>query len=122
MHCHSAVIDLSLLWEDAGVEVEILDEGEYWPGPDTRVLRERVGFLNRITAGLAGALKDAANESGGPPVASAIFEHPDFERLEAEAAEAHADQVRQSREAIEKTQLNKQARSPGTALPRSRRV
>jgi hypothetical protein len=87
LRCHRAVVDLSLLWEPMGVEVQITDEGDYWPGRNVRALRERLGVYDRAVAGLAGALKDAADEAGGPAVQATIFEHPQFERLEAEGAD-----------------------------------
>ena len=89
VRCHAAVIDLILLWKKAGATVTISDEGEYWPGRDPRTLLERAEALNRFTAALAGAAKDASDAAGGPPVQSPIFEHPRFEHLEAEGAARH---------------------------------
>ena len=69
----------------------IPDEGEYWPGRDPRLLLERTESLNRFTAALAGATKDASEAAGGPPVQSPIFAHPRFEHLEAEGVAQHGD-------------------------------
>lgn len=90
LRCHAAVIDLILLWRKAGATVTISDEGEYWPGRDPRTLLRRTEALDQFTAALAGAAKDASDAQGGPPVLSPIFEHPRFERLEAEGAAKHS--------------------------------
>jgi len=64
---------------------------------------------NRMMAGFAGALKDSldegASDGGGSaggcvPLQAAIFEHPDFERLEAES-QSDGDDAK-IREAIRK--------------------
>ena len=56
--------------------------------------------MNGIVAGLAGALKDAAEDDGGPPVQSPIFAHPQFERLEAEGVERVGEHVAQAIKAV----------------------
>lgn len=84
--CHLAVVDLALAGGSLGLEVRIEDEGGYWPGRNEVALRATVERMNRLVAGLAGALKDSEDDSGnGPSVESPVFLHPDFERLEAEA-------------------------------------
>jgi hypothetical protein len=88
LRCHRAVIDLALLWATGGVAVTIEDEGLYWPGRDEWVLRIHLDSYNQAVAGLAGALKDAADLAGGPPVEAPILAHPQFERLEAEGVKA----------------------------------
>jgi hypothetical protein len=85
--CHAAVIDLLAAGRRMGLEVEINDEGEYWPGRNLRVLRQNLDEMNGLVAGTAGALKDFYSDSGKPQVESPIFAHRDFERLEAEGAE-----------------------------------
>jgi hypothetical protein len=87
LKCHRAVIDLALIWQRIGCEVIIDDEGDYWPTQNRAALFRHCEFLNAAIAGAAGALKDLADESGGPPVQSPIFAHPQFERIEAEGAE-----------------------------------
>ncbi len=89
LRCHRAVIGLILLWRQAGVDVEITDEGEYWPRRNAAALIRRTEALNQFVAALAGATKDAAEADGGPPVRSPIFAHPRFEHLEAEGARKH---------------------------------
>lgn len=95
LHCHRAVIDLLLVWQRLGCTVKITDEGDYWPGRDEQKLRAAVGRMDRLMAGLAGALKDAADERGGK-IEAPIFAHPHFERLEAEAVAAHGDRLQQA--------------------------
>lgn len=85
--CHLALVDLAVAGQALGVDVRIEDEGGYWPGHDETFLRANLERLNRLTAGLAGALKDATDVEN-PRIASVqapIFGHPHFERLEAEA-------------------------------------
>ncbi len=91
VRCHAAVIDLILLWKKAGVQITISDEAEYWPSRDPRLLLERTETINRFTAALAGATKDASEAAGSPPVRSPIFAHPRFEHLEAEGVAQHGD-------------------------------
>lgn len=84
--CHLAAVDLALAGQSLGLDVRIEDEGGYWPGRNEVALRAAVERLNRLVAGLAGALKDVEDASGrAPSVESPVFEHPAFERLEAEA-------------------------------------
>ncbi|MEY2880678.1 MAG: hypothetical protein RLZZ15_3058 [Verrucomicrobiota bacterium] len=93
LKCHRAVIDLALIWERLGCEVTIDDEGDYWPTRDRAALFRHCDFLNAAIAGAAGALKDLAEEKGGPPVRAPIFAHPRFERLEAEGAIRHGEKI-----------------------------
>ena len=85
--CHLAVVDLALAGQSIGMDVHIEDEGGYWPARHEAILRASLERLNRLTAGLAGALKDAADAGDGcvASVQAPILAHPDFERLEAEA-------------------------------------
>ena len=82
--CHTAAVDLLLAARPLGLRVKLTDEGGYWPHRRLPLLRERLDRLNGIVAALAGGLKDAGDETGGPAVQSPIFAHPHFERLEAE--------------------------------------
>jgi hypothetical protein len=91
--CHRTAIELLNLWRTVGVNVEIKDEGGYWPGRSEKVLRERVGEMNGIVAAMSGALKDAAE---GLTVESPIFDHPNFERLEHEGQQRHGAKVRKA--------------------------
>ena len=62
----------------------VRDEAGYFESRDTTELLQRVAEMNRIVARFAGAFSDAFAEAGGDTkqVQGAIFEHPDFERLE----------------------------------------
>lgn len=90
LRTHTAAIDLLLALRPLGLRVTLLDEGGYWPGRDTVALRAQLDRLNGAIAGLAGALKDATDDTRTAPVRSPIFAHPEFERLEAAGASAHA--------------------------------
>lgn len=92
--CHVAAVDLLVAVSDLGVEVEINDEGGYWPSRDESELRRSVDRMNGIVAAFAGALKDVTDETGGAPVQSPIFAHPQFERLEAEGIARDGEHVR----------------------------
>jgi hypothetical protein len=98
--CHLAVIAALGIWRKLGARVKISDEGEYWPRRSERTLRRELDQMNGIIAGLAGALKDAADDDGGPPVQSPIFAHPQFERLEAKGAEGAGAQVAAALKAV----------------------
>ena len=65
---------------------EVHDETGYWESRDADALVERVNDMNRIVARVAGAITDAVRRAGGDSrqLQGAIFEHPDFERLETE--------------------------------------
>ena len=97
--CHRLVIDALLIWQRLGVEVPITDEADYWPGRNETALRANLNQMNRIVAGLGGALKDAVDE-GGPTIQSPIFAHPQFERLEAEGMTAHGPAIQKTVHAI----------------------
>lgn len=92
LRCHRAVIDLLRSWERLGLEVEISDEGNYWPNRDKDGLLAEVRQMNAAVAALAGAVKDAT-DGAGAPVQAPIFGHAAFERLEAEGAARHCSQI-----------------------------
>lgn len=102
LNCHQAVIELALLWEETGATVRITDEGDYWPGRNEAALRQNLDRLNRLVAAFAGALKDAADE-GGLSVESPIFQHGQFELLEAQGLDHYATQIGQAVSAVRKT-------------------
>lgn len=92
--CHVAAVELLAGLSAHGVEVEINDEGGYWPGLDDAELRRNVDRMNGIVAAFAGAMKDATDGETGAPVQSPIFAHPQFERLEAEGMAREGRMVR----------------------------
>lgn len=97
--CHLLALDLLSIWRRLGVSVEVLDEGDYWPGRDEPALRASLERMNRVVAGLAGAFKDA-NAEHAPPVQSPIFAHPRFEHLEAEGMASDGPAIRQALAAL----------------------
>ena len=94
--CHTAAVDLLASLRNLGLQVELSDEGGYWPGRDEKELRRSVDQMNGIVAAFAGALKDATDESSGTPLQAPILAHPNFERIEAEGAARHAATVSQA--------------------------
>jgi hypothetical protein len=89
LRCHGSLVALLDAAVELGFEVEVHDETSYWESRDARALTESVAEMNRIVAGFAGAFTDAVREAGvdSRQVRGAIFEHPDFERLETDARE-----------------------------------
>jgi hypothetical protein len=92
--CHTAAVDLLRAASPLGLRVKLNDESGYWPHRRLPLLRERLDQMNGIVAALAGAVKDATDEAGAPPVQSPIFAHPQFEHLEASGLAAQPAQVR----------------------------
>lgn len=86
LRCHGSLVALLDAAVELGFEVEVHDEAGYWESRDAQQLIESVAAMNRIVAGFAGALTDAVREAGADSrrISGAIFEHPDFERLETE--------------------------------------
>lgn len=112
LRCHRAVIDLLRSWQRLGLDVEISDEGNYWPGRNTTALLAEVRHMNSAVAALAGAVKDATGESP-VPVQAPIFRHTAFERLEAEGATQHAARLAQALRAVaESTAAKPMLRKP----------
>ena len=84
VRCHRMIASTLDFWQQLGATVEVSDEGEYWETRSEAKLRAIVGRYNGLVAALAGAVKDAAGETGdGQVVESPIFARKDFERLEA---------------------------------------
>jgi hypothetical protein len=82
--CHGSLVELLDAAAVLGFDVVVRDETGYWESRDPRQLVEAVAKMNRIVARLAGKLTDAMRDAGtdSRQVKGAIFEHPDFERLE----------------------------------------
>ena len=87
LRCHGSLVTLLDTARMIGFGVEVRDETGYWESRDSQVLIESVTEMNRIVAGFAGAFNDAVRDAGGDSaqIGGAIFEHPDFERLETDA-------------------------------------
>lgn len=84
LRCHGSVIALLDAAMELGFDVSVHDETGYWESRDSAQLLARVAEMNRLIARFAGAFVDKAREAGADSrqVEGAIFEHPDFERLE----------------------------------------
>ena len=83
--CHKRIISLLDFWRKLGVAVEVSDEGGYWETRSEHQLRTVLQQYDGLVAAFAGAMKDAAHDSGqAHTVESPIFARKDFERLEAE--------------------------------------
>jgi hypothetical protein len=88
--CHTTVVDLLAGLRRLGLDVEIKDEGDYWPGRSLESLRRNLDEMNGLVAAAADALKDLDEARfGQSTVRSPIFAHGQFERLEAAGAERH---------------------------------
>jgi hypothetical protein len=95
---------------DLGIRVRITDEGGWWPKRSDAALRRALEENNQVGAAIGGALKDQSGD-GEPRIASPIFAHPDFERLEAEGIAGHSTAVKIAAREIAK--LRSQPRSDG---------
>jgi hypothetical protein len=80
--CHTTVVNLLRSAVDLDIRVRIIDEGNWWPHRSESALRRALEKNNQLVAALGGVLKDQSSDDE-PRVASPIFAHPDFERLEA---------------------------------------
>jgi hypothetical protein len=82
VHCHTTLVALLEEAIRLGFDVTVRDETHYWETRDTNVLVAEVREMNRIVARVAGAMHDAVGD--GARTEGAIFDHPEFERLESE--------------------------------------
>lgn len=98
--CHRRVVSMLDLWRDFGVDVKVLDEGEFWETRSVERLRERLATYDRLVAGMAGALKDSLGK-GPKGVQAEIFNDTRFERLEAEGRAEFAAKIEEARRIIE---------------------
>ena len=98
--CHCAVVHLLAACQVPELDVEISDEGDYWPPRSVSKLRENLDRLNGLVAATAGALKDLLDKPGA--IKSPIFEHKNFERLEAQGAPHVVEAVEALRAALRK--------------------
>ena len=77
LDCHLRLVDMMEYAMQCGIDVFVVDEGQYWETRDREVLLAELDKSNRLIAGLAGRLYDSPLS-----VEAVIFEHPDFEHLE----------------------------------------
>lgn len=99
LRCHTAAVDLLAALRDLGLQVEIRDEGDYWPDRNVSALRRSLDQYNGTVAAFAGLMKDASDE-GRAPVQSPIFAHPQFERIEAEGHASNATHLKAAMDAL----------------------
>jgi hypothetical protein len=87
LRCHGSLVSLLDAAIELGFEVVVRDETGFWESRDPRTLIDAVAEMNRIVARFAGTFVDAVRDAGGDSrqVGGAIFEHPEFERLESPA-------------------------------------
>lgn len=83
VRCHDAAVRLLAHARHLGLPVTVQDESGYWHHRDTARLRQALRDWNAMVARIAGRLHD-----GDHPTQSPIFDHPEFEHLEAEGDKA----------------------------------
>ena len=86
LRCHRGVVAVLDAFRVMGVAVNARDASGYWQQRDLAALERSVNEWNGIVAAVAGAVKDALDDSAGS-VVSPMFAKSDFERLEAEGRE-----------------------------------
>ncbi|MGQ0766929.1 MAG: hypothetical protein ACT4OZ_14870 [Gemmatimonadota bacterium] len=84
LRCHGSLVALLDAAGQLGFEVTVRDETGYWESRDPQQLVAAVTSMNRLVAKFGGQFTDAMRDSAGDSrqVQGAIFDHPDFERLE----------------------------------------
>ncbi len=92
LKCHCAVIDLIEGARHFGLKVEVEDEGGLWETGSFAVLRKNLAEYDECIAAFGGALKDAAGECG-ETMEAPIFNHPQFEQLEAQGMVKHGGKI-----------------------------
>ncbi len=97
--CHCAVIRLIRMASDFDLNVEVQDEGGLWETGSFSVLRKNLTEYEECIAAFGGALKDAAI-AAGQTIDAPIFEHPQFEHLEAKGMAEHGGKVGQAVEVV----------------------
>jgi hypothetical protein len=87
LRAHKAVIALLDAAIRLGVNVEVCDDSQYWSHRDDQRMLRTLREWNGLVAAVSGMLKDRIAD-----VQSPIFDHPEFEHLEAEGdAALHPD-------------------------------
>jgi hypothetical protein len=103
LRAHRGVIDCVAHGSEHAVAVNINDEGGYWPERNETTLRMRLDEMNGLVAAVAGAFKDAGDDSSQPgKLIAPILEHPEFERLEHSGAERVGDVVERVRKEMDR--------------------
>ena len=84
LRCHLLVVAMLDHAKSLGILADVSDEGDYWEERNIEALAKEVGEWNVMIAGIAGAFKDALDNTPFD-VASEITSLPNFEHLEAKA-------------------------------------
>lgn len=82
--CHRSLVEILDAAPALGIGIEVRDETGYWKSRYANQLVAAVAEMNRIVARMAGNFNDAVRSAGvdSRQVGGAIFQHPDFERLQ----------------------------------------
>ena len=80
--CHVGLVQVLDHAVSLGIGVSVEDETGYWEHRSTKKLIAAVDDMNRLIARFAGAVSDQIGHEHR--VEASIFEHPEFEHLEAE--------------------------------------
>lgn len=99
--CHVEVIELLEHWRTFGASVQIKDEGGFWPRYSENKLRRNIVEYDQCIAAFGGALKDAAGECG-ETIEAPIFNHPQFEQLEAQGMAEHGGKIGRAVEIVKR--------------------
>jgi len=97
--CHRRIISLLDLWRAFGVDVKVMDEGEFWETRSLERLRQRLATYDRLVAAVAGMLMDDLGK-GEAGVQAEIFNDARFERLEAEGRAEFAAKIEEMRKLL----------------------
>jgi hypothetical protein len=90
IRCHLLIVELLEALRQMGADIEVRDETGYWETRSTAHLVSEVAKMNAIVARFAGAFHDAMPP--GLRAGGAIFEHPEFERLETDGGRTGGDE------------------------------
>jgi hypothetical protein len=88
VECHTRLVAILDHAVALGIEVTVIDEGDYWESRDTAVLLRELRKMNHLLAKVAGSISDA-----GHKVESPIFEYPNFEHLEMGEGDAPSEKA-----------------------------
>jgi hypothetical protein len=91
IRCHLLIVELLEALRQMGADIEVRDETGYWETRSTAHLVSEVAKMNAIVARFAGAFHDAMPP--GLRAGGAIFEHPEFERLETDGGRTGGDEL-----------------------------
>jgi hypothetical protein len=99
LKCHRCVIKMLRAAQKLGLRVKAEDEGGLWETNSAAVLRRNLKEYDECIAAFGGALKDAA-AAAGQTMVGPIFDHPQFEHLEARGLAEHGGKVGRAVEVV----------------------